>query len=151
MSEIYIILQSIIQAKTLKIFISSILWVITWLFWGYSLAVHALLILMLIDFLLGLGYAFFGKDWKPSKAKFQMGLKKRVFSLIAIMAGNVFDYMIFWGVAEYGAKWLLTLYVGSDEFVSILGHLQKMGVPIPVKAIERVREYQDSLLSKTKL
>ena len=59
--------------------------------------------------------------------------------------------MIFGTKVDFGFKWAFTLYIGSDEVLSILGHLQRMGVSLPIKTMDRIRDYRDSIDGKIKL
>jgi Phage-related holin (Lysis protein) len=111
---------------------------------GWDKLASGLLWLMSLDFALG-----FYRGWAGgclSIRKFRHGLAKFVVYFLAIFAAATLD-----SVLNVKATWLLhidfragmVMYLAVNETISVLGHLNALGLPLSPKIIRRLQAYRD--------
>jgi len=137
------ILLQILEAKTLKSFFSCVLVGFSFLVGSIDIALKAMFVAILFDFILGLGYAVYHGQF--CKKKFLEWLKKEMIFCVAIILGHLADLIIFHKEVEWWLQNLFISYIGINEVLSSLRHLAKMGWKAPKKIIDRLEGYRDNL------
>lgn len=84
------------------------------------------MVLIGIDFLTGIIYAFLSKTFQSSKMR--SGLSKKVGEIVIIVLGELLSFAL--GLPKEIMNFLV-LYISVMEIMSILENIDKMGVPIP--------------------
>ena len=100
--------------------------------------VVALVVVVTIDYLTGLLKAWYGKNLS-SKIGFKGIVKKVCYFLVVAIAG-VADWLM---QTQYLITWFVMVFLISNEAISILENLSKIGVPFPtflIKLLERLKE-----------
>jgi len=119
-----------------------------WFVGGFDGSIIALLIMMLVDIVLGVMYAFLTKTLSKKKA-FRGGLKKvAIFTLVGVC--SILDrYVLNTGDT---LKVCFTFYSVGVEGLSIIGHAEDLGIPIPAKikeALEKLKEENETTTTTT--
>ena len=129
-----------------KLSLAGVLAVIEGWFGGFDSGLSLLIILIGIDFVLGLLYAILKK--KVSSAEIRKGAVRKCVELILILLCYRMD--VVFGFLE-GEKPLFTLrmfscvYFGIEEGVSILENAAKLGVPLPKTVIRVLKQVPNEL------
>lgn len=143
MSEIIMMyISKILSFKFWKVLISTIIIIISSFIGWLGEVVHALLLLMVIDFILWLSRAY--RDHKFSSGRLRWGLYKFILYSIAMISGNFTDILIFHKAMEYGFQNFIILYLGVWEMLSIIKHLHHYGVKFPAKLIKSLENFRDN-------
>lgn len=98
-----------------------------------SWAVALPLILIGVDILTGLIYAWANKCFSSSKMR--KGLSKKLGEIVIVVLGEIFSYAI--GLPKYIMNGIL-FYIAFMELMSIIENLDKLGVPIPKSIKSRI-------------
>ena len=116
----------------------------------------ALLILIAIDWLLGLSIAFLRRNIS-SKSSFS-GLFKFVLYFFAYYSMLYLDQIVFGGRTHFGFTNLITIYLGLTEAISILENISTLSRilnirnPVPPALLEKLKITQEGLFdSKQKI
>jgi toxin secretion/phage lysis holin len=137
------IITHILEAKSVKAFFSFLLMGASFLIGTFDIALQAMLVAMVLDFTLGLGYACFHGEF--CKKKFLEGLKKEAIFAVVLILGHMSDLLIFHQEMEFGFQNFFVVYIGINEILSCLRHLSKMGFKIPKKIIVRLEGIRNDL------
>lgn len=136
-------LSQILSMKALKGAISLAVASFSYLIWWIDMAVKACLFLVLIDFILW--FALACHEWRFSWKRMMQGLVKFILYWIAMIVWNQIDMLIFHTSVEFWVKNFIILYIGINDWISVLKHLSKFWLNIPKKLIDRLQQFQDSL------
>ncbi|KIL71964.1 Holin [Bacillus badius] len=101
-----------------------------YLFGGVDQLVIALIILMSIDYITGLGVAFFFKKNVESKKAFK-GLMKKAAMLLAVIVANQLDIVS--GSGGHFMRNAMILFLIGLEGISFIENLGHMGVQVPAQ------------------
>lgn len=121
----------ILALKWIKFILSGIILTGSFLIWEINLAIIACCILYMTDLFLWFGMAVY--NWKFSWLKLQKGIVKFILYWTAMIVWHMVDLIILHDTVEYGAQNLIVIYLGITEALSVLHHLSKCGLAIPMK------------------
>lgn len=110
-----------------------------WLFGKSDSAIYALIAFVLIDYFTGVILSFHKKRIS-SEIGFK-GITKKVMMFVLIALANIIDQYII--KSSSALRTMMTMFYLSNEGISIIENVGRMGVPIPKKfrdAIEKLRE-----------
>lgn len=143
MEVVYFYLTQIFSMKAIKAWFSLIVATFSYLIWGIDVAVKACIMLVFLDFLLGFTIACYKGQfsWK----RMMQWLIKFILYWIAMIVGNQIDLLIFHDSVDFWVKNLIVLYIGINDWISVLKHLWRTGLKLPQKLIERLQWIQDNL------
>lgn len=105
-------------------------------FWGLV----APCIMMAIDFLTGIIYAWSTKTFQSKKMR--SGLSKKIGELAIIVIGEVLSFSL--GLPKYIMTGI-SLYIIIMELMSVFENLDKMGVPVPKFIRDVINNVSDSI------
>lgn len=123
------------EANIVKTFIGTISVGISYVVGGIGVALTALIILMVIDFITGLMVGAYGEGLS-SKVGIK-GLIRKVYILMLIGAVYTIQSVADLSIAGYTGDGLAIMFAVL-EFVSIVENGGKLGVPIPAKFTEMI-------------
>ena len=123
----------------LKISVAAIGAGLTWLFGGWSIALIALLIFIVVDYLTGVIYAVFKKELS-SEIGFK-GLLKKVIILAVLAVSALLDRLL--GLEGYVCRTAVCYFYIANEGISILENAAKLGVPVPDKIKSVLAQIKD--------
>jgi len=138
-------LFQLLSLKWIKACISFIFVSFVSLIGGMDNTIYALLVLMALDFILGLLQAY--RSGKFSSGRLKEWLYKFILYGIAIIVGNFTDIIVFHGAIEYGFRNFIIVYLGVNEALSAIKHLTHYGVRFPKKLIEGLENFRDHEIS----
>ena len=146
-SIMYYVFQ-LFSLKWIKLCLSFLFVSTTTFIGGLDKTVYALIVLMLIDFLLGLFQAC--RDNKCSASRLKEWLYKFILYGIAMIVWHFTDIIVFHDTIEYGFQNFIIVYLGVNEALSVIKHLTHYGVKFPAKLIESLEKFRDneSLIAK---
>lgn len=136
-------LVQIFSAKTLKAIISWVVVGISFLFWEINLPVVACMILYIADMLLGMGKAIY--QWKFCWIKLKNGIYKFWIYWGVIIVWHMLDLIFVHTTPDFWARYVIILYLGVTEWLSVLKHFAEMGWKAPQKLINRLEGVRDNL------
>lgn len=116
---------------------------VQYLIWWFDLVVHALLILLILDFVMWFSVAF--TEHKISRKKMMGWLVKMIVYFVGISMGHWTDILIIHQDIEFGFKNFIIVYLGVTESLSIIKHMVDLGVKMPSALISRLESYRDKL------
>lgn len=99
-------------------------------------------IMIAIDFITGLIYAWSSKTFESKKMR--TGLTKKVGEISIIVIGEVFSFAF--GLPRYIMAWI-AFYIILMELMSVFENLDKMGVPIPKFIKDVVNNTSETILN----
>lgn len=99
-------------------------------------------VMIAIDFITGLIYAWSSKTFESSKMR--KGLTKKVGEISIIVIGEVFSFAF--GLPRYIMVGI-SLYIVLMELMSVFENLDKMGVPIPKFVKDVVNNTSESIMN----
>ncbi len=138
-------LTQIFSAKTVKIVISWGVTLASFLFWDISLPVIACAILYLADMFLGLTINAY--RWTFSWIKLKRGIFKFILYGGAIIVWHMLDLIFVHTTPDFWARYVIIIYLGVTEGLSVLKHFASLGLHIPLKLINRLEGIRDNLNS----
>lgn len=103
--------------------------VIGWFFGEVNSLVYVLLAFMIIDYITGVICAV--KDKQVSSKIGFLGVTRKLLIIVLVGIGNVIDYYVIGSGSTL--KTMLILFYLSNEGISILENMTKLGLPIPEK------------------
>lgn len=123
-----------------------------WLLGGFDVALLALLVLYVLDFMLG-----FYRAWMQgaiSWTKIRRGLMKTVFYLVLIICAQMLDQIVVFSYPSLtflakGVRNFVIGYAALCEFLSVCVHLDAQGVRLPMALVKRLRGYRDKMEGET--
>lgn len=142
-------LYQIIYLKGIKTFISLLILELIELIGWMDLIIHALLVLMILDFWFGFLQAY--RDNKFSWERLKTGIIKFILYGIAIIVGSQTDIIAFHTTIEFGFRNFFIVYLGITESLSVIKHFSHFGLKFPSKlisALETFREWDISIPKK---
>lgn len=137
-------IAQLLSAKTVKLVFTQLIIIFTWLFGGIEIAGYALGAVMIIDFVLG--FYISAKKNRIQRSKMKSWMMKFITYGLLIIIGNMVDNVIFHQVMEYGFKNAFIVYLCIHESLSVIHHLQTLGVPIPSKIVQKLEQYRDTAM-----
>lgn len=143
MEVIYAYLVQIFSIKTAKIAISSIIFGTSFLFWDINLPVMACASLYLADMFLWLTINAY--RWTFSWPKLRRGIFKFILYGGAIIVWHMLDLIFVHTTPDFWARYVIIIYLGVTEWLSVLKHFASLGLRIPWKLIARLEWIQSDL------
>lgn len=104
---------------------------------GYDVLIKTLLVMMVIDYITGIGKGYKNKNINSNIA--YKGIKKKVTVLLIVVGASQMD-LILQGV---GIRALVLMFYVATEFLSILENAAILGIPIPAKLKMALEQYRD--------
>lgn len=138
-----IYLHQIISHPFIKSWIAFIVVFIEFMIWWFDVAIRALLILLILDFVMWFAVAF--RDHKISRRKMMSWLFKMMVYFVGVSMAHWTDFLIFHTVVEFWFQNFIIVYLGVNESLSIIKHMNDLGVKMPIQLIQRLESYRDKL------
>lgn len=135
-------MKSLLENGQVKFVISSGLTIWVFLFGDlHTEAIQALVMLFLMDILTGIiASRFFEGGTINSQAGYR-GIKKFLIYFLAISAARFTDITIGAGTV---VQTTMIMYIGTNEFISILENIGRMGYGTPKKLLGDIKKLRDS-------
>lgn len=143
MDIIYTYLIKIFSLKTFKTVISIIVMTLSFLTGEINLWIIACWILYITDTIFGLCIAMY--RWVFDWNKLRSWIIKFILYGVAIIVGHMIDLLVLHETVEFGARNIIVIYLWVTEALSILKHMAKLWLHIPLKLINRLEGIQDEL------
>jgi len=136
-------LTQILSMKALKLWITSIVAIFSYLIWWIDVAVKACWMLVFFDFVFWISLAVYSRtySWK----RMMQWLIKFILYWVAMIVWNQIDLLLFHSSIEFWAKNFIILYVWITDGISIIKHLWVMGLKLPQRLIDRLQGIQDNI------
>jgi len=125
-----------------KATITTIVVILEFLIWWFDMAIRALLVLLILDFVMWFSVAF--RDHRISRKKMMSGLYKMMIYFVGVSMAHWTDILIFHTTVEFGFQNFIIVYLGVNESLSIIKHMNDLGVKMPIKIVERLESYRDN-------
>lgn len=138
-------LVQIFSLKSIKLVLSGIVMVLSFLVWEVNIWLYACWVLYIADMFLWLGIAIY--KWVFDWHKLRKGVIKFILYGVAIIVGHMLDLIVIHDTVEFGARNIIVVYLGVTEALSVLKHLAWLGLNIPLKLINRLEGMRDELNS----
>lgn len=138
-------LTQIFSAKTVKLIISWSVAGASFLFWDINLPVIACWVLYLADMFLGLTINAY--RWTFSWNKLRRGIFKFILYGGAIIVWHMLDLIFVHTTPDFWARYVIIIYLGVTEGLSVLKHFASLWLHIPSKLINRLEGIRDDLNS----
>ena len=103
----------------------------------YHDAIIAVLMLMVIDTIFGIG-ATYAENKSVTSRRFARVVYKGIVYLLAISAGYFLDSTLPFSIAQA----TMVGFVGATEFISILENMGRMGYQTPKKLLNQLKDFQ---------
>lgn len=137
MQELITIIITTFTPSFAKICVASLVF-ISFLFGNfYHDAILAVLMLMVIDTIFGIG-ATVAENKPITSRRFARTIHKSIVYLLAISAGYFLDTTLPFAVAQA----TMVGFVGTTEFISILENMGRMGYQTPKKLLNQLKEFR---------
>ena len=134
------------QIMSMKIIKSIISWFVlsaTFLIGDINLPVIACAILYLADMILGITINAY--RWTFSWIKLRKGIYKFLLYWGTIIVAHMLDLIFVHTTSEFGARYVMIIYLGVTEGLSVLKQFASLGLNIPLKIINRLEGIRDEL------
>ena len=118
--------------------VSAIIFVFTFLFGGFDLALQSLIVMIIADYITGLLKACYTK--KLSSKVGVKGIIKKVFYLLLVVVGNIIDINL---GEQHVFRQLIIFFLISNEGISILENASEMRIPFPAKLKEVLEQMKN--------
>lgn len=117
---------------------------VLWYVWQIDVSIKTLLMIMFIDYIIGISLAVAGKskhgDGKLSSKTGYKGIVKKIITLLLIGLGTIIDnYLAEMGVNYQCIQDIAVLAFGANELISIIENTKLMGLDI-VEIVKKVLE-----------
>ncbi len=127
----------------LKIGFAAIGGVLGWLFGGFDALVYALIAFAVIDYITGVLVAICKKN-VSSEIGFK-GISKKIMIFLLVALGNIIDqYVLTSGSA---LRTMIIMFYLTNEGISIIENAEKMGMPVPAKLKNTLKQFGGSINS----
>lgn len=136
-------LHQILNHPFIKGSIAMIVVFLEFMIWGFDVAIRALLVLLILDFIMWFSVAF--RDHRISRKKMMSGLCKMMIYFVGVSMAHWTDILIFHTTVEFGFQNFIIVYLGVNESLSIIKHMADLGVKMPIKIVERLESYRDNI------
>lgn len=146
LDNISIYVHQIIHHPLIKWFIALIIVALEFLIWWFDIAIRALLVLLILDFVMGFSIAF--RDHKVSRKKMMLWLYKMMIYFVWVSMAHWTDLLIFHTTVEFWFQNFIIVYLWVNESLSIIKHMNDLGVKVPVKLVQRLESYRDNISVK---
>ena len=133
----------ILSAKFFKVFVWGAISTISFLMWDITLPVIACMILYLSDLGLWLGINMYKGTF--SWDKLRQGIYKFLLYWGVIIVGHMLDLIFVHTTPDFWARYVIILYLGVTEGLSVMKHLARLGWKAPQKLINRLEGVRDEL------
>lgn len=143
MEIMYGYLAQIFSLKTIKTVLSGIIMVLSFLIWEMNIWLFACWILYLSDMFLGLWIAVY--KWIFDWHKLRKWVIKFILYGVAIIVWHMLDLLVIHNTVEFGARYIIVIYLGVTEALSVLKHLAWLWLHIPLKLINRLEGMRDEM------
>lgn len=108
----------------------------TYLFGGWDVALSILITFMILDYITGVIWAYIQKNLN-SEVGFK-GLVKKCTILIVLIVGSMLDRLLNSG--EWVFRTLVAYFYIANEGISLLENISNLGVPIPAKIKDALKQ-----------
>ena len=122
----------------LKLLISIIATVVTWIFGTWDISITVLIIFMSLDYLTGMIKAYINKQLSSSIGV--RGLAKKSLILIVLVVAVLLDRLI---NTTWVFRTLVCYFYIVNEGLSILENCGELGLPLPQKLIDALLQLKD--------
>lgn len=139
-------LHQILTHPFIKGTIALVVVFLEFMFGGFDIAIRALLVLLILDFIMGFSVAF--KEHKISRRKMMWWLYKMMIYFVGVSMAHWTDLLIFHTVVEFWFQNFIIVYLGVNESLSIIKHMRDFGVNVPIRLIQRLESYRDNISVK---
>ncbi len=127
----------------LKIGFAAIGGVLGWLFGGFDALIYALIAFVVIDYITGVLVAICKKN-VSSEIGFK-GISKKIMIFLLVALGNIIDqYVLTSGSA---LRTMIIMFYLTNEGISIIENAEKMGMPVPAKLKNTLKQFGGSINS----
>lgn len=135
--------SQIASLKAIKLVLSGMVMILSFLVWEFNIAIVSCGILYLADLFCWMGIAAY--KWRWDWGKLRKGIFKFILYGVAIIVGHMLDLLVIHDTVEFGAQYIIIMYLGITEALSVLKHLANMWLHIPIKLINRLEGMRDNL------
>ena len=77
--------------------------------------------------------------------KMKRGIIKFILYGVAIIVGHMLDLLVMHEDIDYGAQNIIIIYLGVTEALSVLKHLARFGLKIPMRLIAKLEGIKNDL------
>jgi toxin secretion/phage lysis holin len=110
-----------------------------WIFGGFDSLIYALIAFVSIDYITGVLLAF--QEKKISSEIGFKGIAKKIMIFVLISVGNIIDHYVIKSGSTL--RTMLIMFYLSNEGISIIENAGSMGVPLPQKLKDAIKELQE--------
>jgi toxin secretion/phage lysis holin len=110
-----------------------------WIFGGFDSLIYALIAFVSIDYITGVLLAF--QEKKISSEIGFKGIAKKIMIFVLIAVGNIIDHYVIKSGSTL--RTMLIMFYLSNEGISIIENAGSMGVPLPQKLKDAIKELQE--------
>lgn len=146
LQNIWIYLHQIFTHPLIKSSVSFLVVSLEFMIWWFDVAIRALLILLILDFVIGFAVAF--RDHRISGRKMMEWLYKMMVYFVWVSMAHWTDILIFHTTVEFWFQNFIIVYLWVNESLSIIKHMNDLWVKVPIKLVKRLESYRDNSLIK---
>lgn len=136
-------LVQILSMPYIKLIISAIWMTISFLIGDVNIWLIACWVLYLTDMFFGLTINAY--HWTFDWHRLRKWIFKFILYSVAIIVWHMIDLIVVHRAVEFGGQNIIILYLGVTEALSVLRHLAKLWLNIPLKLIKRLEGMRDEM------
>lgn len=143
LDSLFFYMHQIFHHPALKAFLTTLLVLIEFAIGWFDQVMQALLMLIILDFLMWFAIAW--RDHKVSRHKMMTWLYKMMIYCGGIMMGHWTDILVFHHEIEFGIQNIVIVYLGVNEALSIIKHMNSFWVKMPIALVKKLESYRDNI------
>lgn len=136
-------LHEIFLHPIMKTVLAGIVVLLEFMIGGFDVAIRALLVLLILDFLMWFSVGF--QNHCISKKKMMSWLFKMMLYFVGVSMAHWTDLLIFHTTVEFWFQNFIIVYLWVNESLSIIKHLNDLGIKVPHQFIKRLESYRDQI------
>lgn len=136
-------LHQVTNHPFIKAIITTVVVILEFLIGWFDMVIRALLVLLILDFIMWFSVAF--RDHRISRRKMMNWLYKMIIYFVGVSMAHWTDILIFHTTVEFWFQNFIIVYLGVNESLSIIKHMNDLGVKMPIKIVERLESYRDNI------
>lgn len=140
--SISLYIHQIITHPIIKWVITLIVVFLEFMIGWFDVAIRALLVLLILDFVMWFSVAF--REHRISRRKMMSWLFKMMVYFVGVSMAHWTDILIFHTTVEFWFQNFIIVYLGVNESLSIIKHMNDLGVNVPIQLVKRLESYRDT-------
>ncbi|CDM70370.1 Holin family [Clostridium bornimense] len=125
--------------KSMNLIFSFIATIVTWIFGGWNISIIVLISFMALDYITGILKAYISNNLSSSIGI--KGIAKKGLILIVLIVGSLLDRLI--NSNEWIFRTLICYFYISNEGLSLLENCALLGLPLPDKLLNSLKQLQE--------